>query len=227
MSRQKDAEYNLRQFWAALEPAKKQAKTPQDWAEVYLLDSRSNSQLGHLLLIKAALRAKSAALYAVDITWGKAFALSVSGLGVAVLIPKVREFVAKSDPGINAYKASIQSIYNQANAAFSKAEALGKKSVAAYAKAKVQAPRQAAGAQAMGTQGLVFTANDQGSTMHYIDRSSSGPSLESFWSTVQTPVLGIPAWVWALGAVGVALWVTANVTPAGIAAQAAVKRATE
>lgn len=207
-----DMSYNLQQFWKSLEPIKAAKLDAQRWGEVLLLDSRSQSTLGYLYLIQAAQKARAAAVYSVDAGWGKAFVLATTGLGAAALLPKVREFMAKNDPGLSAYKASVKTLHDQAQAAFTKAAQMADQSKKALDSVGAD-PTQAQRAGTMAQSGQVQTTNAGGQVAAWIDDTAAkaGPSLD-LPKLAAMPIAGVPLWVWAAGGLALALALTAGPT---------------
>lgn len=210
-SKPQDVSYNLQQFWKALEPIKAAKLDAQRWGEVLLLDSRSQSTLGYLYLYQAAVTAKEAAVYSVDAGWAKAFTLGPAGLGVSML-PKVREFLAKNDPGINARKAAVKVLHDQAQAAFTRASQMAEQSKKALASVGAD-PTQAQRAGTMAQSGQVQTTNAGGQAVAWIDDTAAkaGPSLD-LPKLAAMPIAGVPLWVWAAGGLALALALTAGPT---------------
>lgn len=200
----KDAEWNLSQFWSALNAVKPSAKTTAQWAEILLLDSRGQSTLGHHLLYKAALQAKSASVYSVDAAWARAFALGPYGVA-SLLNENVRSFLAKNDPGLTGYKATVQRLHDQAGEAFAKASDMAKQ--AAKASADATAAKRL---QEMAKTGTIVTQNSQGQMVTTINdiATSAGPRLSDLSKALTVEMFGVPAWVWALGGIAVALAIT-------------------
>jgi hypothetical protein len=207
-----DMAYNLQQFWKALEPIKSAKLNTQQWGEVLLLDSRSQSTLGYLYLIQAAQKARDAAVYSVDAGWGKAFVLATSGLGAAALLPKVREFLARNDAGLTAYKASVKTLHDQAQAAFNRAAQMAEQSRQALASSGADAT-QAQRAGTMAQSGKVQALNSAGQTVTWIDDTAAkaGPGLD-LPKLAAMPIAGVPLWVWAAGGLALALVLTTGPT---------------
>ena len=202
----KDQAWNLQQFWQALALRKSSSLSTQQWGEVLLLDSRGQSTLGGYYLIQAADKAKAAAVYSVDGAWAKSFVLSVVGLGAAALLPKVREFLARNDPALKAYQASIKDLYDKAQEAFGKASQMAEQSKKALASTNAT---MAARAQTQAKSGQVITQNSRGPTEQMVMETAinAGPQFD-LGKTFTASLGGIPVWGWLVGIGALALVIT-------------------
>lgn len=200
----KDQAWNLQQFWNALALRKASNLSAQQWGEILLLDSRAQSTLGGYYLAQAGQQAKNAAIYSVDTAWAKAFVLAVNGLGAAALLPKVREFLAKTDPALKAYQSAIQATYDKAQAAFTQAAQMADQSN------KAQASVQAERAKAQAKTGQISTNNGRVTSEQYVKKTSTdaGPKV-GVPNALNSTIAGIPAWGWLLAVGAVALIVVA------------------
>ncbi|HEU4951706.1 MAG TPA: hypothetical protein VFT46_07125 [Holophagaceae bacterium] len=200
--------YNLQQFWNALNAAKAQAKTQQDWGEVETLDG-----LGQFHFKRYCTAMQSAALKRLnDYASASGFAVGVGAYaltgGLTLAFPSLAD---KLMGWANGMDATAQALAQQAQDWGSKAQAAADAS--AQLAAKAAADLRAAGAPA-----------GQATNLQTVARSAQvGASTTNTWAKGQAQNIlgdpnpldffGIPWWVWAAAAGTLAVFLLADEGP--------------
>jgi hypothetical protein len=189
-----DARWNLQQFWKALEPAKSQAKSSQDWGDILTLDAQSQWALGNLLgsdaldLLKRA-NQNTLVSFLVNPTafWRQAksflFGLKEKNPDVLGLLPQ------------------LNALERDAKAAYERSKSLAAQAEAAYRKAGTTQH------QARNTATVSGNASKRADAIARSDRRQ----LDAIATPIPTAAfLGLPMWAWGLIAVGAALLITSG-----------------
>ena len=198
----KDADYNLKQFWKALEDAKKQARTALQWAEVMTLDAQSQWCLGNYYgwLISDGLSTQN------DGNAAQYLALLIPYVGPALA---ARGYLTKEEAA-----AAQPQLIQKKNEAYKLAESINAQAVKAYEQAKAQAATAAqkdALNQNQAKNGSVVFPNSIKAqtgadasaiaTQQRIDTSLKKSALDTMKDIASMQFLNMPLWVWAAGAV--------------------------
>lgn len=209
----KDARYNLQQFWKALEPFKRQAKTARDWSEILVLDSQSQWTLASLC------GAEQTAIMLEMANYSAAKRTS------ADLMPPVKwvDWAMKKafdyqDAGLAAAAKKVQDLGDQAEQANQRAAALARQAETADTQARTEDATIPKG-QAGNTRHVTdYTApmvtqrnqSAQKTTGGIIRQDQAPPTFPSFGigNPFTFKLWGLPVWAWGALGVGVLLLLT-------------------
>lgn len=218
-----DAEYNLQQFWKAIQTFKGQAKTPAQWAPILTLDSFSQFTLAGLY------QAKQIDVLGTLNTW-----IASRNLGPKFLVPGLSVWAAfnkavdkaldgainwmqSSDPYVKQLQAKLAQYKRGAADAMKASQALAAQAKDAEAKARIGTASSVASnlaaltstgqAQVQGFNAVTTTAQNR-LTQTQTPGHAAGVFLNEGAKAAGGILGSIPWWVWAGGALALALLLT-------------------
>lgn len=218
-----DAEFNLQQFWKAIQPFKAQASTPAQWAPVLTLDSFSQFVLAGL---QQARQIETLGLLNTHI--------SARNLGPKILVPGISiwsdfnknvdkaldgaiNWAYSLDPYVKQLQAKLQQYKQGAAAAMSASQKLAQQAADAERRAKTSAPGSVASnlvsltttgpAQVQGFNSLT-TATQGRITQTQTPGQAAGVLLNEGAKAAGGILGSIPWWVWAAGGLVLAVLLT-------------------